>query len=363
MSIIDTTDSLTRRSTRIATYFGIWTIIAVIAATTAFIALRGDGLVDFWSIQQPMLLYYYIWGAAGLLVYRVVYWVTDSGRWVGGALILLAIFSLVTFTMPFIVHYENWRDWLYGSRAVGFHLLGTIVFLLILTTSSGIALYRKNIQRERQIGDARLRTATLENRLSLAQMDAMKMQINPHFLFNALNSIASLVENSANVQAYETIEMLGRLLRTSLEQSSDRLIPLGQELDFIQQYIEIEKVRFGDRIRYTSKISPECAAAVIPGLIVQPLVENSIKHAVGKVNRPVQIELNASVDNENRLRLQVTDDGPGIRSADELDAGHGISNVSERLRLLHGADACLTIAERDTGFSATLSMPLRTDSD
>ena len=172
-----------------------WTIVAVIATTTAFIAIRGDSLAIWLRIFGPMLLYYSVWVVVSLAIYWVVE--TFSGSPARRAMsvgVHLLLFLAVTLSLPFIVHTGDWQTWLYGARAPGFHALAAVIYVLNLVGSLLIRFYRLSVARDREARDARLRSSLLENQLNLARMDALKMQINPHFLFNALNSVASLIQ-------------------------------------------------------------------------------------------------------------------------------------------------------------------------
>lgn len=323
-----------------------WAIVAVIATTTAFIAIRGDSIATWLRIFGPMVLYYSVWVAVSLLIYRLVETFSGSpGKRAMAVVAHLMLFTVVTLSLPFIVHYDDWQTWLYGARAPGYHTLAAVVYVLNLVGSMLIRFYRLSVVRDREARDARLRSSLLENQLNLARMDALKMQINPHFLFNALNSIAALIETDRNVEAYHATEMLGGLLRRALDQSSERFLTLSQELDFINRYIEVEKVRFGSRINFSAHIPEQCQEQAVPALILQPLIENSIKHAVGNSTREVSIVLQVSGQND-RLVIELCDDGPGIADGDGDKQGYGLANIRERLTLLYGDDATLEIANK-----------------
>lgn len=336
-----------------------WAIVAVIATTTAFIAIRGDSLSIWLQIFGPMVLYYSVWVVISLLIYRIVETLNGTplrlAMAVGAHLLL---FTVVTLSLPFIVHFNDWQTWLYGARAPGFHTLAAVIYGLNLAGSLLIRFYRLSVVRDREARDARLRSSLLENQLNLAQMDALKMQINPHFLFNALNSIAALIETERNVEAYDTTELLGGLLRRALDQSSERFLTLEQELDFVRRYIEVEKVRFGSRIAFSTQIDDECFTHSVPALILQPLIENSIKHAVGQSTGIVRIELRASDRNQHTV-ITLTDNGPGMTDKSIDRKGYGLANIHKRLELLYGSAGQLEIGNRpEGGVVATLTIPI-----
>lgn len=335
-----------------------WAIVAVIATTTAFIAIRGDRIAVWLQIFGPMLMYYSVWVVVSLVIYRIVE--TLSGSPTKRALAVaahIALFLVVTLSLPFIVHYNDWQTWLYGARAPGFHMLAAVIYILNLVGSLLIRFYRLSVVRDREARDARLKSSLLENQLNLARMDALKMQVNPHFLFNALNSIAALIETDRNVEAYHTTELLGGLLRSALDQSSDRYLSLDQELEFVRRYIDVEKVRFGSRISFSVQVDEECKNERVPALILQPLIENSIKHAVNRSTDVVNIELRARRD-KGALEIELTDNGPGLPAGDSVQKGYGLGNIRKRLLLLYDGAAGFDVTNRpEGGVRARLRFP------
>lgn len=334
-----------------------WGIVAVIATTTAFIAIRGDGFSLWLSILRPMLWYYSVWAALSIVIYWLVEILSGSpGKRALGVVAHLSLFALITLSMPFVAHYENWQEWMYGDRAAGFHMLGAVIYVLNLVGSLLIRFYRLSVIKDREARDARLRSSLLENQLNLARIDALKMQINPHFLFNSLNSIAALIETSRNVEAYHATELLGGLLRNVLDQSSDRFLPLEKEVDFVERYVEVEKVRFGSRFEFSVSLSEESRAFEVPALILQPLIENAIKHAVNPSTTNVCIVLTAVVKGNGMLSIELLDTGPGLTGKGQ--AGYGLANIEKRLDLIYHDEARFEIANHaDGGAIARLQLP------
>ena len=325
-----------------------WAIVSVITTTTAFIAIRGSDLSTWLQIFGPMISYYSVWIVISLLIYRIVATLHGSGKKrllaVGAH---LSLYLVVTISLPFIVHFSDWQTWLYGERAAGYHALAAVIYVLNLGGSLLIRFYRLSVTRDREARDARLRSSLLENQLNLARMDALKMQINPHFLFNALNSIAALIETDRKVEAYHATELLGGLLRSALDQSGEHMLTLDEELDFVGRYVDVEKVRFGSRIEYRADVPADCLRARVPALILQPLIENSIKHAVNGSPNRVSITLGVS-RSDRGLVIELADDGPGMPEA-AANGGVGLANVAERLDLLYDGTARLEFEDRAGG--------------
>lgn len=200
----------------------------------------------------------------------------------------------------------------------------------------------------------------LEARLAKSRLQALQMQLNPHFLFNTLNSIASLVHENPRA-ADEMITSLSEFLRLTLKTSDRSEVPLREEMDFLDHYLAIEQIRFGDRLRVEKQIEPALLAAPVPVLILQPLVENAIKHGIEKRRGPGVITITVRRDHET-LRLQVRDNGRGLQTAPDgqVSEGVGLSNIRARLHELAGDAATLQIsAPPEGGFAAEITLPWR----
>jgi hypothetical protein len=201
----------------------------------------------------------------------------------------------------------------------------------------------------------------LEAGLAKARLQTLQMQLQPHFLFNTLNSIASLIHEDPRA-ADEMIGSLGDFLRLTLN-TSDRLeISLCEELLYLDSYIAIEKIRFGGRLRVEKQIEPAAFDALVPALVLQPLLENAVKHAVEKQSAPVLVRITAGRAG-NSLRLQVTDDGHGLKDAakDKLIEGVGLSNTRSRLQEVAGRAASLDLSlPPEGGLRVQIQIPWRT---
>jgi len=180
--------------------------------------------------------------------------------------------------------------------------------------------------------ERKVKAIQLEAKLVQAQLQALKMQMHPHFLFNTLNSISVLM-NTDIAGARNMISRLGDFLRLTLQSSGTQEIPLRQELEFLNCYLEIEKVRFQDRLTVKTDIDPLAMDLSVPNLILQPIVENAIRHAIAPRSTSGRIEITAGMQNEN-LCLQVKDNGPGIRLP--VPDGLGLKNTKARLTQMYG---------------------------
>ena len=205
-----------------------------------------------------------------------------------------------------------------------------------------------------------LRASQLEALLAQAQLDTLRMQLHPHFLFNTLHSISALMAKDVPT-ARRMIARLSDLLRLSLDEDGAQEVPLAQELDFLRQYVELQRMRFGDRLTVELD-APEAALEVpVPRLVLQPLVENAIRHGVAKRARAGRVEVQARLEG-GRLRITVADDGPGLPpgGAAALREGVGLRNTRARLAQLHGGAQRFAIADRPGGgVIVTLAVPAR----
>jgi LytS/YehU family sensor histidine kinase len=181
-----------------------------------------------------------------------------------------------------------------------------------------------------------LRASELEKRLAQARLQSLQSQMNPHFLFNTLHSISALMHK--DVEAADRMVMkLSDLLRLALANTDTHEVPLKQELDFLDRYLEIEKTRFRERLSVEREFDPETLNARVPNLVLQPLVENAIRHGVERHARPGRIILRARKENGS-LRLEVQDNGDGIQPGTKNREGIGLSNTRSRLEQLYGRD-------------------------
>jgi Histidine kinase len=180
--------------------------------------------------------------------------------------------------------------------------------------------------------ESKLRSAELEKQLSAAQLHALQMQIDPHFLFNTLNSLTALVRFDQKDEALEMLDNLNGLLRTTLARSSPAKVALGQEVQMIESYLAIEQVRFADRLRVHLLVEPEALRGLVPCFILQPLVENAIRHGITQCVGDGVVIASAQRADEH-LHLYVRDNGPGVSK--QSKNGHGIGLKNTRARLSH----------------------------
>jgi two-component system LytT family sensor kinase len=228
-----------------------------------------------------------------------------------------------------------------------------------LLTYWGILAVGHALEYHQRFRESQLAQAQLATQLAQAQLDALKMQLHPHFLFNTLNAIAVMVRKQDIPGSIRMLTGVSELLRLALHNTGRQLVPLRQELDFLDRYLEIEQTRFQDRLQVHREIDSATLSAQVPNLLLQPLVENAIKHGIAARSAAGRVELRASRQGA-RLRLEVRDDGPGLRPGWESSQGVGVSNVRARLRQLYGEAATFILeAHPEGGTRALLELPFK----
>jgi LytS/YehU family sensor histidine kinase len=231
-----------------------------------------------------------------------------------------------------------------------------IVYWIVVLGHLGWYSYHRNRERE-------VETAELQRELIAARLEALRMQLNPHFLFNTLHAVSALIHENPEA-ADRVVARLSELLRLSLDQTKPQEVPLSEELAFLDRYLEIEKTRFAERLQVQKIIDPGVQQALVPYLILQPLVENAIRHAIEPREDLGRLGILACRKN-GRLELRVRDNGNGLSHPKDPPAreGIGLSNTRSRLRHLYGEDFRLELAAAEGGgLEAFMEIPFHTDS-
>ncbi len=256
----------------------------------------------------------------------------------------------VVFQMLGIVnHGDYWRE---------FRASYPICVVVALVFGLSISSF-ETMRHKLQFATLELRTQQVEQErayklLAEARLSSLASRIHPHFLFNTLNSIASLIPSDPK-RAEETVGKLASLLRFSLNSNQNGLVPLGQELKIVRDYLEIERTRFGPRLRYAIDVPPVLDQVRVPPLALQTLVENSIKHVVSQRADGATIHISGSAQGD-AVRLQVIDDGPGF-SLDSITPEHGLGNLLSRLDILFGDRGQLSVTRADDKTVVSLLFP------
>ena len=237
-------------------------------------------------------------------------------------------------------------------------------YWVALAGQAGLRYYREYQRREQEALRLELQASELKAQLASAQLSALKMQLQPHFLFNTLNAITVLVRQGKADLAEEMLGRLSDLLRCVLEDVESHEVTLRREFEYLRLYLSIQQVRFQDRLKIDISADPETLDAAVPQMALQPIVENAIRHGVGRLSSAGRIEITASLADGN-LVIKIEDDGPGFsQESSPSNTGIGLANTRARLNQLYGDSAQLLTGNRgERGAAVTLRIPFRLAAD
>lgn len=346
--------------------FGWWSFVALFFTSQTVVQSHVYKTpIPFWRAFSWQISSCYVWFALTPLVL----WLADRfrlerGKWIRNlplhilfsVLVALAQQSVDALVLPKLGYYPGmtYTSYLDAYRfflLINFHL-AVFIYWAILGVNHAIEYYQKYRERE-------LRASQLETRLAQARLQVLKMQLHPHFLFNTLNAISELIYKNPEA-AEQMVTNLSDLLRLSLENVGVQEVSLKQELDFLNKYVEIEQTRFSDRLRLTMDIEPETLDARVPNMILQPLVENAIRHGIGPRALGGSVKIGAERD-DAMLHLFVRDDGKGLSNGiHALKEGVGLANTRARLGHLYGSAHRFDLKNTPGGgLTVDLSIPFR----
>lgn len=352
-------------------YFAGWSLIAVIFATVSFAASRSEGNRGFGFISalEFNLVLFYLWAVLSPLIFWLSRRFPIDLRPLKTRNLLVHIPSVILLAVGHqLIHLTTlWLvlprlRLLFPTLAACFQAYFGFGFYIDLIIATLIVIGAHAILYQQRFQAAQVEQISLKAQLAQAQLRALKMQLHPHFLFNTLHSISSLVLEDPP-KANSMIARLGDFLRLTLDHSDQQLVTLKEETEFVRCYLEIEQVRFADRLTVQFKVEPATLSAEVPHLILQPLVENAIQHAIAPHAAPGRIDISAVRHNDS-LRLEVKDSGPGIATTTHSIEGQGLglSNVRARLERLYGTNFSLEMTNGSSqGLTVTLVIPFRSD--
>jgi two-component system, LytTR family, sensor kinase len=274
-----------------------------------------------------------------------------------GALVYSVIHSVAMIATRVVVMQQirPARGWWFAARVEYLTQLDWILMTYLFLVGIAHALeYRQESERRA------LDSAHLETRLVEAQLQSLQRQLQPHFLFNTLNAISGLMRTDVDA-ADRMMDRLGDLLRMALDSSNVQEVPLKEELEMLQKYLDIEQVRFGHRLTVVMRIEPAALAAQVPNFLLQPLVENAVRHGVAPHTRPGRVAIDARREGE-RLVLRIRDSGDGVAPhyLTLLNQGVGLTNTRARLDHLYRADHSFVFSN-EGGFCVAISIPFVVD--
>jgi two-component sensor histidine kinase len=349
---------------------GVWILLGFIYAGPIYIEVRAEKMPhSAFKIFAWGILTWLVWAVlTPFIVWLARRFPLDVARWKRGLLVHVPAFLLISaihnagavlLTLaikPFAYVYDNplgfWgRFWSRFQGSLGTDLL---VYGAILGVCYAIDYYGKYRERE-------FEASQLEVQLAHAQLNSLRMQLHPHFLFNTLNGIVGLVRDHKNEAAINMLVGLSDLLRHTLEHSDRQEVQLKEELNFIQLYLNIQQMRFSDRLKIEIDVAPDTTKALVPNLILQPLAENALRHGFGRSVASGVIGIRSRAENGS-LQLTVYDNGAGLPPNWQLASskGIGLANTAARLEQLYNDDHQFDIRNRiDGGVEVVVEIPLR----
>lgn len=325
-----------------------WTALALLMAISSSLTYRSTGRPANWQLTISRGLgEWWLWAALTPLVVWLArrYRVDGPRRWRNIAIHLcvglaLALSKTLADRIVFAAISGFWVYILLSTVALQF-----VVYVGIAAAAHGFEYYRRSRDRE-----------ALERRLAETRLQLLGMQLQPHFLFNTLNTIAELVHHDPDT-ADDMIVGLSDLLRLTLQMESRQQVTLDEELTLLSKYLEIQQARFGDRLQTTLQVDPHAGSALVPALLLQPLVENAIRHGLAIRSTAGRIDVNVTRAGD-RLLIEVVDDGSvGIPATSPARQGLGLTNTRARIEALYGNDGRLELSRVAAGTRVTIDIP------
>jgi signal transduction histidine kinase len=354
---------------RAALLFGAWTLVGIIFAAVSYAATLAEtkSRFGFFDALRLNLVQFYLWG----LFSPLIFWfsrrfpvelpprkIRNFLLYVPALLLFAGVHQAIQVATLWSVTPRMRQQWPALIDCYRFYFWFGFYIDLIIASLIIIAVHALLYYQRFRAGE--LEQESLKTQLAQAQLKALKMQLHPHFLFNTLHSISSLILEDPP-KANSMIARLGDFLRLTLEHSDEQLVMLKEEIEFVRCYLDIEQVRFGDRLTVQFAIEPATLSAQVPHLILQPVVENAIQHAIAPRAAPGRIKIEARrVD--RWLRMEVKDSGPGMAPGTDSLQGHGLglSNVRARLEQLYDTDFSFALSNSpEGGFSVVMEVPYR----
>jgi two-component system, LytTR family, sensor kinase len=342
--------------------FAAWTVFGLITANQLYMQSELRGLaVPLGHVVRLGLFDAYLWAFATLVIFWLArHFPLERGRMLRSSVV--HVFSALVLSLARVVvlvelgPYVEWLPERPFNRQflVGFHQY--LLFYALLLGIAHAVIYHGRY-RERERAAERLAAGLTEARLQV-----LKMQLQPHFLFNTLNAISALIPAEAK-PARRMVARLGDLLRIALEHEETQEVTLREELEFLQPYLEIEQARLEERLTVVMEIAPETLDARVPHLVLQPLVENAIRHGIAPRIEPGRVEISATSESDGRfLHLEVRDNGPGLDRASPARTrkGVGLANIQSRLEQLYDGEHRFALENHPEGGAVVrISLPFR----
>lgn len=348
-----------------------WTVIAIIITNQLYFTSIKNGLNPSWTfIFIDQLPIWFMWGLfSPTLLFLINKYPFDAEKWrrsivvyllVG--IVMLMILSNLTLVYLLSIHgyldlstatFQDYLPYLISRFTNDLLIFSLVLMIMIIGRAYSV---RKNHQLNMAL--MKLKNHQLQNQLTQAQLQALKLQLSPHFLFNTLNTISTLTLLGEKKVSINITSKLGEFLRRTLDFEEHQLVTLSKELEFFDLYLDIEATRFKDRLRLERKVDPGCLNFKVPNLILQPLIENAVKYGISKSKEASLIELKIS-GSEEYIEMELFNEGPSLFEK-SLEKGIGLSNIENRLSKLYGDDYMFRVSndEDRQGVKSMVRIPV-----
>jgi len=341
-----------------------WLAIAVFDASQTVFVMRAEGMHHAWTtLFIVRTLSWLVWALATPWVAGLMQrFPIPSKNLLPWCMHGLACLTIGVLSATWGAALESAFDpWLTQPGPAPFAAIWRGIFLGSLLGDAilygGILAFQAVFSTRERLARQQADAARLNELLAQSQLAALRQQLEPHFMFNSLNAITGLIRQARNDDAVSMIALMGDLLRRVTDRSERQFVPLEEEASFLRKYLDIQSLRFGDRLRYHIEIPELLKNSMVPDMILQPLVENAIRHGIATRARIGEVRV-AAVRAGAVLTLSVYNDGPELRHDYLTGTGIGVSNARRRLAALYGDAAALTLENRaSTGVLASISLP------
>ena len=345
---------------KIAVVFFLCAFLAILSSLAVFSERQLLGKYTWFQFFLLSGVGWFVW----ILLSPFILWLGDAfpidrRRWKSS--VVIHLFSGLFFALVYIIirtllfnSGDSFTEFVLRIKSLAFTHLPNQLFFYWGILGIGYAIKYYSILREREV-----RSLRLEKELSDARLLFLKSQLHPHFLFNTMHTIANLIRDKAYDVSIETISGFSELLRISLDHLDTQFVSLKEEMEYIDLYLNIEKIRFKDRLTTVVEVPPEILSSKVPFLVLQPFIENSVKHGLTKLEDSQLIRISASKDGPN-LILNIEDNGPGLPDgwALEENSGVGLKNVHLRLSSIYGDKFSIKFQNRNvSGVTVTIILP------
>lgn len=355
-----------------------WTVLGLLESSKAYLAeqLRGEealvpGVAHGWDAALiGNMPWWLLWALLTPLIFRLAaHFRLDGPQWPQSAAVHLgagtALSALHVGVAGTLYYYTNTRGGPIGSAAAqvesildSYLVVDLMTYCAVVGTWHALEFARRVRERETTALQLEARAASLEAQMAEARLGMLRMQLDPHFLFNSLNGVSGLVRRGDETGAIEMLARLGELLRVSLEQRDAHQVTLAREVECLQLYLAIERARLGERLKVEWAIDPALDDVLVPAFILQPLAENAVRHGIAQTPGAGTLRIAAGAT-DGMVTLELADTGPGLGTSRNGRSGIGLANTRARLEQLYGDAAALRLENGPRrGAVATVTLPL-----